>query len=70
MNVWNLGLTVAVALHGAAVAQKDKPNPLLKDKTGMKWVLPFSKAVDYAKKHKRVLMIKPVAFGTEPSGGW
>lgn len=70
MNVLILGLTVALALQGAAVAQNAKPHPLLKDKTGMKWVLPFAKALDHAKKHKRLLMIKPVAFGTEASGGW
>ena len=70
MRVLTSSLAVAVALQGAAVAQEAKPNPLLKDKTGMKWILPFSKALEHAKKNKRLLMIKPVAFGTEASGGW
>ena len=40
------------------------------DKTGLNWVGPFEKAVEQAKQEKRLLMIKPVAFGTSSDGGW
>ena len=40
------------------------------DKTGLRWVAPFDKAIEKAKTEKRLLMIKPVAFGTPPDGGW
>ena len=36
----------------------------------MKWVLPFSKAQEKASADKRILLIKPVAFGTSRDGGW
>ena len=41
-----------------------------RDKTGMKWVLPFKQAHAAAKERGRLLMIKPIAFGTTPDGGW
>ena len=47
-----------------------RDHPLKKDRTGMEWVLPFSKARQQAAELKRILMIKPVAFGTTPDGGW
>jgi len=40
------------------------------DKTGIRWELPFAKALERAKTEKRLLMIKPIAFGTSPDGGW
>jgi hypothetical protein len=40
------------------------------DKTGVDWVLPFEKALAKAKAEKRILLIKPIAFGTSPDGGW
>ncbi|MEE8467908.1 MAG: hypothetical protein V3T22_05605 [Planctomycetota bacterium] len=45
-------------------------NPLQLDKTGMQWVLPFARARKVAAERKRLLMIKPVAFGTSPDGAW
>ena len=45
-------------------------HPLAKDRTGMKWVLPFNKAQEKASADKRILLIKPVAFGTSRDGGW
>ena len=51
-----------------AAVQDD--HPLAKDKTGLAWVLPFKSALATAKKDGRILMIKPVAFGTTPDGGW
>ena len=45
-------------------------HPLTKDRTGMKWELPFKAALEKAKAEGRLLLIKPVAFGTSPDGGW
>ncbi len=45
-------------------------HPLSKDRTGVAWVLPFRAARDKAKASHRLLLIKPVAFGTTPDGGW
>ncbi len=45
-------------------------HPLSKDRTGMKWALPFQAALEKAKAQKRLLLIKPVAFGTSADGGW
>ena len=45
-------------------------HPLNMDRTGMKWVLPFSSAQKQASTEKRLLLIKPVAFGTSRDGGW
>ncbi len=47
-----------------------QPHPLAKDKTGLNWVLRFEAAEKKAETTKRLLMIKPVAFGTSPDGGW
>jgi hypothetical protein len=41
-----------------------------RDSTGIDWTLPFSAAREKAKKENRLLLIKPIAFGTEPDGGW
>jgi hypothetical protein len=47
-----------------------KAHPLHKDKTGLLWVLPFTAAKAKAVAGTRILMIKPVAFGTSADGGW
>ena len=47
-----------------------KAHPLTKDKTGIRWVLPFRDARAKAENEKRLLLIKPVAFGTTRDGGW
>ena len=49
--------------HGAA-------NALEQDRTGLRWVLPFPAAREKARAEKRLLMIKPVAFGTSRTGDW
>ncbi len=51
-------------------AQSKGTHPLLKDRTGIDWVLPFSAAKKKAATENRLLMIKPVAFGTSRDGGW
>lgn len=53
----------------AAFARADG-HPLAKDKTGLNWTLPFKAALAKAKAEKRLLLVKPVAFGTSPDGGW
>jgi hypothetical protein len=65
-------LLVPLALVGSWLPQDGAQSlhPLTKDRTGMQWVLPFAKAVQQAAETKRILMIKPVAFGTTPDGGW
>ena len=45
-------------------------HPLSKDRTGIHWVFPFKEAQAQAAKEDRLLLIKPVAFGTTPDGGW
>ena len=61
---------LAALLLPAALAAADETHPLSKDKTGMRWILPFEKARETAKQQGRLLMIKPVAFGTSADGGW
>ena len=61
-------LTLLVAV--AAVWAQDDAHPLAKDRTGLNWVLPFEEAKAKAAAEKRLLLIKPVAFGTSPDGGW
>ncbi len=58
---------VCVALM-ALLGQVDE-GPV-RDKTGMRWELPFPKALERAKNGSRLLMIKPIAFGTSKDGGW
>lgn len=45
-------------------------HPLTKDRTGLEWVLPFKEARKAASERNRLLLIKPVAFGTSSDGGW
>lgn len=44
--------------------------PLLKDRTGIEWVVPFPAALERAREQRRLLLIKPIAFGTTKQGGW
>ncbi len=53
----------------AAVAAADD-HPLAKDRTGLSWVLPFKAALEKASASERLLLVKPVAFGTTRDGGW
>lgn len=58
-------LTVA-----AAVWPQDDPHPVSYDRTGIEWALPFESAMTRAREQQRLLLIKPVAFGTTRSGCW
>lgn len=64
-------MTLALVLALLAPPQDlPAPHPLGKDKTGLAWVLPFPAAREKARAEHRLLLIKPVAFGTMPSGAW
>ena len=41
-----------------------------RDATGIAWVLPHDAAVKQARERQRLLLIKPIAFGTSKDGGW
>lgn len=58
-------LAALVLFTSAAIAEECK-----RDCTGIEWTLPFKAAVEKAKKENRLLLIKPIAFGTDRSGGW
>ena len=67
----SLPLTVALAFALPAQAQSnDGELPFAPDRTGLDWVLPFKEALAKAKDEKRLLVIKPIAFGTAKDGGW
>ena len=61
-------LTLLLAASCAAPLQE--AHPLKLDRTGIEWQLPFETAVEHSRKRERLLMIKPVAFGTDRKGGW
>ncbi len=60
----------ALLLVAVLAAQGTDQNPLALDRTGLVWTLPFEAARERSEAEKRLLMIKPVAFGTTPDGGW
>ncbi len=76
MNAFLLTLSLTLVAQEAPQAESiaqdraSAEHPLQLDKTGMRWVLPFARARKTAAERKRLLMIKPVAFGTSPDGGW
>ncbi len=76
MNAFLLTLSLTLVAQEAPQAEsieRDRASaqhPLQLDKTGMRWVLPFTRARQVAAERKRLLMIKPVAFGTSPDGAW
>ena len=45
-------------------------HPVTLDRTGIEWAIPFASALDRARAQERLLLIKPVAFGTTKSGCW
>lgn len=65
-----LSIAVAGLALALPLAAQETGNPLSKDRTGMPWVLPFEEAWKTAHARKRLLLVKPVAFGTSPDGGW
>ncbi len=66
-----VALAIALAAALPANAQDaDSKLPFAPDQTGLDWVLPFKKALAKAKQEQRLLVIKPIAFGTDKDGGW
>lgn len=49
---------------------QDTAHPVRHDRTGITWTTPFESALSLAQSAKRLLVIKPVAFGTTPEGCW
>ncbi len=64
------GWTIALAAPALGFQDARAEHPLAFDRTGVEWALDFSEARDRARASNRLLMIKPVAFGTTPDGGW
>jgi hypothetical protein len=62
--------TLAVAFLACMPAQAQTENALVRDRTGIDWVYPFEKARTKAAEEQRLLLIKPVAFGTSKDGCW
>ena len=62
-------IAISLGLLALAAAAAPGENPL-KDRTGLRWELPFKSALARATAENRLLLIKPVAFGTTPDGGW
>lgn len=46
------------------------PHPADKDKTGIRWVHPFGKAVARARAETRPLLILPLGGGSDAKGNW
>lgn len=61
---------VAVTFFACLPARAQTENALVRDRTGIDWVYPFEKARAKAAEEKRLLLIKPVAFGTSKDGCW
>ena len=57
-------------LSCAVVAQVPEDHPVRHDRTGIAWQVPFATALAKAKAQQRLLVIKPVAFGTTADGCW
>ncbi len=59
-----------LVLAAGVPGDQERGSSKCKDKTGIEWVSPFPEALAKATKEQRLLMIKPVAFGTTSDGGW
>jgi hypothetical protein len=65
-------LFAAATFGGAPLRAQDAPadHPVRLDRTGIRWEIPFEAARTRAANEQRLLVIKPVAFGTTPEGCW
>lgn len=61
---------LSLLLFSPSSVVQEQESALDKDKSGMKWVLPFTAAKKASADGRRLLLIKPVAFGTSSDGGW
>ncbi|MCI0589891.1 MAG: hypothetical protein L0323_24015 [Planctomycetes bacterium] len=66
----SVSVMIGCALLALTLPQVAQGNPLAKDHTGIRWYLPFRTAREASADQGRLLLIKPVAFGTTPDGGW
>ena len=64
------GVLAAPAPSFFFLAAQETEKPVCKDKTGVAWVHPFTDALKKSKDSGRLLLIKPIAFGTDDAGGW
>lgn len=62
-----LGLSFFLQAEPAAPAP---PSHSVTDRTGIEWSFPFESALEKARRESRILMVKPIAFGTTRDGGW
>ena len=56
-------------LQSTPAPQAETCQPMA-DHTGIEWTFPFEQALERAKRENRILMVKPIAFGTTRDGGW
>jgi hypothetical protein len=70
MRTATLSLVLFSCLVLPVYGDDAKVHPLSHDKTGVAWVYPFEKAQKQAAQQSRLLIIKPIAFGTSPDGCW
>ena len=61
--------TVLAAISSVRGVPADE-HPVLLDRTGIAWQIPFDTARSRAIETKRLIAIKPVAFGTTADGCW
>jgi hypothetical protein len=60
----------ATLLLLASICSSQDARPVCQDKTGVAWALPFKEAQARARESGRLLLVKPIAFGTTADGGW
>ena len=62
--------SVAAADDDSSSSSSSNDHPMRHDRTGIEWEVPFAAARAMAEEENRLLVIKPVAFGTTASGCW
>lgn len=55
---------------GPAPSRRAQAPACRRDQSGVEWVLPFEAARAKAAAERRLLFLKPIAFGTSADGGW
>lgn len=69
-----LSALFAIAAAGLLVATFSRPalaqSSTCNDRTGIRWQLPFEAAKARSVAEQRILLCKPIAFGTTKDGGW
>jgi len=66
-----LAIALGIPLLGTCLAEEEETHPLQdKDRCGIEWVFPFTKALKRARDERRMLMIVPITFKTTCNGDW